>query len=200
MALVCDYVAEASREIETTWNDYTFMRREVDFSISANTQSYDPGALQSDIERINVTSLTVRDENSRNPLTPVSWAEQYRTQRVVNIDTSDMLPTAYSIDSAGIIHFLPVSSREFVLRAEVILRAKELRNNTDVPHIPEDYRYCIVHKARMMYYEEDEAWQLYEASERRYREWMDRLEDKFLPANSHGRTQTTESPMIMVTE
>lgn len=196
MALVCEYVAEASREVETEWDDFTFMRREIDFQVAANLQSTDPAIIHSDIERINLTTLTVRDDQSRSPLTPVPWTE-YRTQRVISIDTSDMLPTAFAIDNAGIIHFIPVSSRDFVLRAEVVLKPKELASDTDVPHVPSDYAWCIIHKARMMYYEEDESWQLYEAAGRRYREWMDRLEDKFLPENSHGRTQTAETSMVM---
>ena len=199
LALLCDYVAEAARDVETSWADFTFMRAEIDFSVPADAQYIQPADQHSDIERFESQSFTVRDEDTRQRVRSIPW-ETYRQTRVINIETTDGLPTHCSIDRQGRIHFSPVSSRAFIFRADVVLKPAALLANDDEPRVPADYRDVIVHRALMLYYSGDEAFNNAQASGLDYERWMERVEDRFLPHNAHGRTQSNETPMVMITE
>ena len=199
LALVCDYVAEACREVETEWDDFTFMRVEADFAWPADTQFIDPADTYDDIERFSQVAFTARDETVRRQLTFMGW-ENYRVSRVIDIETTDDLPSFITIDRAGRIHTSPVSTKAFVLRGEAVLRPKTLVDDADEPNLPADYRDAIVHRALVMYYMGDGAFNEAEASAKDYERWLERIEDRFLPYNSHGRTQSNEQPMVIITE
>lgn len=198
MQRIVEYVDEASREIESLYNDWTFMRREMDFEIAANTTSFNPATSQTDVERINELTMSVRDDTDRNLVAVVPWTHE-RLNRVLDYEFTVDLPKQASIDHGGIVHFNPSSSRDFILRAEVTLAPFIMTADASVPFIPAGYHHAIVHRALMFNYEDEEAEQLRQVSEVRYSEWLLRLEERFLPGNSHRQTQTAERPLEMIT-
>lgn len=196
MALIVDLVAEASREVETTWNDWQFMRVEVDFAIAADTQFFDPASVHSDVERLNPNTFTVRNATERKEVRCRHY-EDFVTQRVLARDDGTALPSEVSIDRQGRVHFIPVCTREFVFRAECVLGPKTLAADSDTPLIPAGYRDVVLYKALMMYYEHADMFEARAGAEVRFAEWMERLEDKYLPDNQGGRTQTAENPYVV---
>ena len=117
MKLVTEWVETANREIQSMRNDFSFRQRAIDFAVSAGTEVLRPTTTHSDIESINEITASVRDDLGTRPIAPIHWID-YRHRRLNADDPTEDLPMQFSVDTAGDIHFIPVSFVDYLFRAE----------------------------------------------------------------------------------
>jgi len=193
---ICDYVAEAVREIETAHVDWTFMRPSIDFFVEARCGFVDPRDTHLDVLSLNENAVYGRTERWHQQIVPMPWPA-FRERREVSRQPAavNSLPSEFSVDPSGAIQLSPVSALPFVLRAECVVAPAVLTSSDDTPHIPASHHDVIFYRALALHYETDEAEFLMRTAEARFAEWMGRLEALYLPNNAWSRTHSPEQPL-----
>ena len=65
-----------------------------------------------------------------------------------------------------------------------------LTNNTDEPPYPKRFQRVIVARAKMFFFEDQEAWNNYQSAEKEFSEWLGKLKSHSLPGQQEfGQTQ-----------
>jgi len=174
LAKLVSWVIDADMDIQALKNEWQFLWRRANATLTAGQQVYSGAAL-------NITNLNVIDSVfvDNEQVISVPWQDWLGDFDQRNQDLG--WPRILSVDPTGNIYLYPVPESDMAIKVNYYTEPTALSNDSDVSLIPAKYHDCIVQKALMYYATFEEDMQLYQMASARYETRLTDLCNSQLP-------------------
>ena len=193
-ARIASWVNSAWVDIQTTKEDWQWLRQAVQFNTVAQQQVYTPaqagvastfGNWKRDSFRCSSVGQNYADEQLMNYMEYTTFRNlyQYGTMR-----TNYMRPVVVSIapGSDKSLAFGATPDQPYVITGEYYTKPVEFAANTDTPSLPDRFHMIIVYRAMMSYAGYNAASEVYQRGELEFKRLMNRLNIDQLPTIVSG--------------
>ena len=187
---VVDWVAKADNLVQTANTDWDFLWTE--FTLDTIVDS-DAILRPVDLGMWDTESFAVnRGTADGRPLTYIPYS-QWRTR--VNLPTSQS-PTTITIMPNGDLRLLSPAEGVYPIYATHWASPTLLSENTSTPPYPERFHRIVIARAKMFFFEDQEAWNNYQSAEKEYNELFNELEGYASPGQQ-SLTQAQPSSLVV---
>ena len=191
---IANWVTGAWVDIQTSREDWQWMRTSLEFNTVTQQQVYTPteagivatfGNWKRDSFRCSSVGQSYRDEQLMNYMEYTTFRNLYQYG---NMRTTYARPVVVSIvpgvdKSLG---FGSIPDQPYVIVGEYYIKPVELSADADEPTLPERFHIMIVYRAMMFYCGYEAAPEVYQRGETEFKRLMNRLDVDQLPAPTSG--------------
>lgn len=185
------WVVQAWTDIQTSKEDWLFMRESFDFNTVSGTWQYsandaglsDFGNWKRDSFRCSTNGQNFRDEQLLNYM---EWTTFRNLYRYANMRNTTARPVVVSIMPNKDLAFGSIPDNVYVIDGEYYTQAVTLSADADVPLLPARFHMAIVYRAMMYYAGYEAAPEVMARGEFEYRRLYMRMEIDQLPTLISG--------------
>lgn len=190
-ARIKNWVNAAWVDIQTSKEDWLFMRETVQFNTTAGKQFYTAaeagidsfGNWKRDSFRASTVGSDYRDEQLLNYM---DWQTFRNLYKYSNMRHTQQRPVVVTVDPQKKLGFGAIPNRDYVIVGEYYKAPTELVANTDVPDIPERFHPMIIYRAMVFYAGYEAAPEVLARGQLEFNRLMNRLEIDQLPTMTNG--------------
>jgi hypothetical protein len=190
-ARMVSWVQQAWVDIQTSKEDWLFMREPFTFNTVAQQWEYTPAQAgltdfanwRRDSFRCSSVGQNYADEQLINYM---DWSTYRNLYRYGNMRTTYARPVVVSITPDKNLAFGSVPDQAYVIDGEYYVEPVEMTQDSDVPNIPDRFQMIIVYRAMMYYAGYEAAPEVMARGEFEYRRLYSRLEIDQLPTVVNG--------------
>ena len=193
-ARIASWVNASWVDVQTTKEDWQWMRNPFEFNTVTQQQTYTPtqvgvaatfGNWKRDSFRCSSVGQNYRDEQLMNYMDYTTFRNLYQ---YANMRTTYMRPVVVSIVPGAdkSLAFGATPDQPYVITGEYYIKPTEMSADTDTPIIPDRYHLIIVYRAMMQYAGFNAASEVYQRGELEFRRLMNRLNIDQLPTITSG--------------
>lgn len=185
------WVQQAWIDLQTSKEDWLFMREEFEFHTSAGTWEYtavaaglnDFGNWKRDSFRCSTAGQSYRDEQLLNYM---DWTTYRNLYRYANMRNTTARPVVVSIKPNKDLAFGSIPDGDYVIVGEYYTQPVSLTLDTDSPIIPDRFHMAVVYRAMMYYAGYEAAPEVLSRGDFEYRRLYSRMEIDQLPTLVSG--------------
>jgi hypothetical protein len=190
-ARVVSWVQQAWIDIQTSKEDWLFMREPFTFNTVAQQWEYTPTQAgltdfanwRRDSFRCSSVGQNYSDEQLINYM---DWSTYRNLYRYGNMRTTYARPVVVSITPDKNLAFGSVPDQAYVIDGEYYVKPVEMTQDSDAPNIPDRFQMIIVYRAMMYYAGYEAAPEVMARGEFEYKRLYSRLEIDQLPTVVNG--------------
>lgn len=190
-ARVRDWLKTAWIDLQASKEDWNFMRKQVDFTLTADQQFYTPaqagvvdfGNWKRDSFRCSTNGNDYRDEQLMNYMDYTTFRNLYM---YANMRTTANRPAVVTIDPKKSLGFGAIPDRDWQINGEYYRKPVEIAQDTDTPDIPDRFHMILVYRAMMYYGGFEAAPEVYQRGSAEFKRNMNWLEIDQLPSLTFG--------------
>ena len=190
-ARIKNWVNAAWIDIQSTKEDWQFLRETVEFTTTAGKQFYTAaeagidsfGNWKRDSFRASTVGSDYRDEQLLNYM---DWATFRNLYQYSNMRHTQQRPVVVTIDPAKKLGFGAIPNNAYKIVAEYFKAPQTLIADTDTPIIPERFHSMIVYRAMVYYAGFEAAPEVLARGQFEFNRLMSRLEIDQLPTMTNG--------------
>lgn len=190
-ARVVSWVKQAWIDVQTSKDDWLFMREPFTFNTASQQWEYTPTQAgltnfanwKRDSFRCSSVGQNYADEQLLNYM---DWTTYRNLYRYGNMRTTYARPVVVSITPEKNLAFGSVPDDAYVIDGEYYIEPVELTMNSDVPAIPDRFQMIIVYRAMMYYAGYEAAQEVMARADFEFRRLYSRLEIDQLPTVVNG--------------
>jgi hypothetical protein len=188
-----DWVNAAWVDIQTSKEDWQFMRESFSFNTVTQQQFYTTtdagvsatfGNWKRDSFRVSSVGQSFKDEQLTNFMEYTTFRNLYMYANMRTTYTRPVVVTIRPDDKA--LGFGAIPDQPYVITGEYYTTPIELTNKTDTPTIPDRFQLAIVYRAMMFYAGYESAPEVYDRGEYEFKRLMNRLLIDQLPTLVSG--------------
>lgn len=190
-ARIKNWVNAAWVDIQTSKEDWLFMRDTVQFNTTAGKQFYTAaeagldsfGNWKRDSFRASTVGSDYRDEQLLNYM---DWQTFRNLYQYSNMRHTQQRPVVVTVDPQKNLGFGAIPNHDYVIVGEYYKAPEELVDNTDTPNIPERFHPMIVYRAMIYYAGYEAAPEVLARGQQEFNRLMNRFEIDQLPTMVSG--------------
>lgn len=195
-ARIASWVNSAWEDIQTSKEDWQWMREPVQFNTVTQQQIYTPtdagvvstfGNWKRDSFRCSSVGQSYRDEQLLNYM---DWSTFRNLYIYSNMRTTYARPVVVTIDPEKSLGFGSIPDQPYVITGEYYVKPTQFSADTDAPPtaFPDRFHLAIVYRAMMFYGGYEAAPEVYQRGETEFKRLMNRIEIDQLPTLVSGPT------------
>ena len=191
-ARIASWVSSAWVDIQTSKEDWLFMRDSVTFNCTTQQQFYTPTQAgigstfanwKRDSFRCSSVGQNYADEQLMNFMEYTTFRNLYMYG---NMRTTYARPVVITIDPEKQLGLGSIPDQEYVIDGEYYVKPIELSADTDTPALPSNFHMLIVFRAMYYYGGYESASEVYQRGEYEFKRLMERLNIDQLPTIVSG--------------
>lgn len=190
-ARMVGWVQQAWTDIQTSKEDWNFLRATFEFSLTPNVFDYTPAGTgltdfanwKRDSFRCSSPGANYGDEQLLNYM---DWNVYRNLYRYANMRLTYSRPVVVAIKPDKSLAFGPGPSIAYVINGEYYTTPVALTLNTDTPALPDRFHMALVYRTMMYYAGYEAAPEVMQRGEFEFRRLMKRLEVDQLPTMVSG--------------
>lgn len=191
---IANWVNTAWNDIQTSKEDWQWLRQSVQFNTVTQQQIYTPadagiastfGNWKRDSFRTSSVGQNYQDEQLMNYM---EWTTFRNLYQYANMRNTFARPVVVTIDPDKNLGFGSIPDQPYVITGEYYLRPTEFSADTDAPspYFPDRFHMAIVYRAMMYYAGYEAAPEVYSRGELEFKRLMNRIEIDQLPTMVSG--------------
>lgn len=192
-ARIAAWVNASWVDVQTTKEDWQWLRTPVEFNTVTQQQTYTPAQAgiastfsnwKRDSFRCSSVGQNYKDEQLMNYM---DWTTFRNLYQYSNMRTTYMRPVVVSIVPANkSLAFGAIPDQPYVITGEYYVKPTEMSADADTPIIPDQFHMIIVYRAMMHYAGFNAASEVYQRGELEFKRLMNRLNIDQLPTLVSG--------------
>ncbi len=186
------WINSAYVDIQSSKEDWEWMRSDVTFNLVAEQYSYTPTEAGIGTTFANWKRNSFRCSTSGNNygdeqlLNFIDWTTFRDLYQYSNMRTTYSRPVVLSVKPNKDLAFGPSPDQAYVIDAEYYKKPVEFSSDSDEPALPDRFHMLIVYRAMMFYGGFEAAPEVYQRGEFEFKRLMDRLTLDQLPTTVSG--------------
>ncbi len=190
-ARIRDWVKSAWIDLQSSKEDWNFMRKSMTFTLTEGKQFYTPteasasdlGNWKRDSFRCSTNGNDYKDEQLLNYMDYTTFRNLYM---YANMRTTQTRPVVVTIDPHKSLGFGALPDRDWQINGEYYRKPPDLTQGTDTPDIPDRYHWILVYRVMMYYGGYEAAGEVYQRGLAEFKRNMNWLEIDQLPTLTFG--------------
>ena len=186
------WINSAYVDIQSSKEDWEWMRSDVTFNLVAEQYSYTPteagiGATFANWKRNSFRcSTSGNNYGDEQLLNFMDWTTFRDLYQYGNMRTTYSRPVVLSVKPNKDLAFGPSPDQAYVINAEYYTKPVEFSSDSDEPALPDRFHMLVVYRAMMFYGGYEAAPEVYQRGEFEFKRLMDRLTLDQLPTTVSG--------------
>lgn len=186
------WINSAYVDIQSSKEDWEWMRSDVTFNLVAEQYSYTPTEAGIGTTFANWKRNSFRCSTSGNNygdeqlLNFMDWTTFRDLYQYGNMRTTYSRPVVLSVKPNKDLAFGPSPDQAYVINAEYYTKPVEFSSDSDEPALPDRFHMLVVYRAMMFYGGYEAAPEVYQRGEFEFKRLMDRLTLDQLPTTVSG--------------
>ena len=186
------WINSAYVDIQSSKEDWEWMRSDVTFNLVAEQYSYTPTEAGIGTTFANWKRNSFRCSTSGNNygdeqlLNFMDWTTFRDLYQYGNMRTTYSRPVVLSVKPSKDLAFGPSPDQAYVINAEYYTKPVEFSSDSDEPALPDRFHMLVVYRAMMFYGGYEAAPEVYQRGEFEFKRLMDRLTLDQLPTTVSG--------------